>query len=77
MFSQEEYVKNNVYVPPNVLSRTETLQELSRIYDELSKIKNTHTLSRGDRIYYDVNGIIQKAQDKLQIEIDNVYNKDD
>ena len=71
----ESHIKENIYVPPNLLSKQETLQALSEVYITIGSIKNP--LSRGDRLFFDLKSIIGKALDDIQILIDNVYNDDE
>lgn len=71
----ESHVKENIYVPPGLLSKQETMQALSKVYTAIGSIGNP--LSRGDRLFYDLKSIIDKALDDIQILKDDVYNDDE
>lgn len=72
---KESHFKENIYVPPGLLSKKETMNALSEVYSAIDSIRNP--LSRGDRIFYDLKSIIDKALDDIQILIDDVYNDDE
>lgn len=71
---QRRYVEENKYVPPGLLSREETMEILSDIYHQLATISKQCRLSRGDRIYYDVRGILGSCMDEIQKLNDDIYN---